>query len=137
MANHSQKRRLLLFALGLLVIIVSLPIIFWKQIVFFYQYWDNPLSVGYSIPYISLNNPKAMYMIKKDSNGQYIVEYIIGKGVCRYCNPNIDDTRHVAIGSSKISLDSFIGKKVLITGQIRRKLGKPLAWTSCREGNYI
>ncbi len=135
-----KKYKILIVLVG----IVFATVFFWRIGVPAIKCWDDPLSCGNSVEYFSLNDPKATYYVRKEQNGTYSIEYNIGKGYSWGSDPNVDDTRRVAIGSSKISLDQFVDKKVIITGQFRQKLGKPLCWKDCdlglgndSKGNFI
>ena len=113
------------------IFIISIGYIAISKIIWLFHYWDDPFSVGYGVPYFPLDRADAQYTIRKGDDGTYRVEYKVGKGACFHCDPNADDTRSSPIGSTKVSLDQFIDKKVKIDGQFRDKLGQPLCWKEC------
>lgn len=71
-------------------------------------------------PLFKLNDNQAEYQLENLPSGEYSVLY-----------KKTSTAKAAFVGSTRLSLDEFIGKKVIITGRFRSVLGFPLCLKRC------
>src|SRR5689334_13828707 len=76
-------------------------------------------------PIFSLNDTKYDYVLFKSSNGAYMINY-------RYEYNGKPNGITAYIGSSKVDLETFVDKKIKITGKYRKTFGAPICWDSAK-----
>lgn len=106
----------------LLVILLSVSILL-NILLFVFAVPNAYWAYTHGAPQLfSLDDPLGAYTIRKDQSGEYIIKYNIGK----------QNESGAGVGSTQVPLDSFVGKKIKVTGNFRPIFGSPTCWKKCQ-----